>query len=93
VELIRILFSRCAALFRRRRLDEDLDEELRAHIDLAFEENLRRGMSEQEARTEALRVFGGVTQTKEAYRMQRGFPSYRICAMPCASCCAIPASP
>lgn len=75
MELIRILFSRCAALFRRRRLDEDLDEELRAHIDLAFEENLRRGMSEQEARTEALRVFGGVTQTKEAYRMQRGFPS------------------
>src|SRR5271156_471988 len=74
MELIRILLSRCAALFRGRKLDEELDEELRAHIELAVEENLKRGMSEMEARRAALREFGGVTQTKEAYRMRRGVP-------------------
>jgi predicted permease len=71
MNLVRIFCSRCAALFRRRGLDADLDEELRSHIDLAVEENLERGKSEQEARTAALRDFGGVTQTKERYRAQR----------------------
>jgi predicted permease len=74
MELIRVLLSRCAALFRRRKLDEDLDEELRSHIDLAVEENLKRGMSKQEARTLALREFGGITQVKERFRVQRGMP-------------------
>src|SRR5271170_4825486 len=74
MELIRILLSRCAALFGGRKLDEELDEELRAHIELSAEENLKRGMSEAEARRAALREFGGVTQTKEAYRTQQGLP-------------------
>jgi predicted permease len=74
MDLIRILLSRIAAIFRRRKLEEDLDEELRAHIDLAVEENLQRGISAQDARTVALREFGGVTQTKERYRVQRGMP-------------------
>lgn len=73
MNLIRILLSRCAGLFLRQKLDDDLDEELRTHIDFAVEENLKRGMPEQEARTIALREFGGVTQAKEAYRVQRGF--------------------
>lgn len=75
MDLIRTLLSRLRALFHKRELDADLEEELRAHIDLATEENLRRGMSEQEARTAALREFGGVAQTRERYRMQRGFPA------------------
>lgn len=70
MERLRVLLSRCAALFRRRGLDEDLDAELAAHVDLATEENIERGMSAQEARTRALREFGGVTQTKETYRVQ-----------------------
>ena len=71
---IHILLSRCTALFRSRKLDADLDEELRAHIDLAIEENRRRGMNEQHARTAALRAFGGVAQIRETYRVQRGLP-------------------
>jgi predicted permease len=74
MEMIRIVLSRCAAIFSRANLDKDLDEELRAHIDLAVEENVKRGMSAQEARTAALREFGGVVQTKERYREQRGVP-------------------
>jgi putative ABC transport system permease protein len=75
---IRTLLSRCASFFRRKRLDEDLDEELRSHILLAIEENLQQGMTEQEARTAALRAFGGVTQTRESYRVQRGLPFLEV---------------
>ncbi len=71
---IRILFSRIAALFRRSNLDAELDDELRAHIELAAEENRKRGLSVEEARTAALREFGGVTQAKESYRVQSGVP-------------------
>src|SRR5580698_7573195 len=80
VELIRILFSRCAALFGKRKLDDDLDEELSAHIDLAVAENQKRGMSAAQARTAALKEFGGVTQLKESYRVQRGLPILEIFA-------------
>jgi len=71
---IRALFTRIASLFRAGRLDRDLDEELRTHIALATEENLRRGMTREQARTAALRSFGGVTQIRETYRQQRGIP-------------------
>jgi len=74
MENIRILLSRFASLFRARKLDTALDEELRLHIDLAIEDNIKRGMSRRQARTAALRSFGGMTQTKEAYRTQRGLP-------------------
>ena len=74
MDWIQILISRCSALFRRRTLDLELEEELRAHVDLAIAENIKRGMSSDEARTAALRAFGGVTQIQETYRRNRGFP-------------------
>ncbi|MGA2047320.1 MAG: ABC transporter permease [Terracidiphilus sp.] len=74
MDLIRTLFSRVAALFGKRELDAELDEELRTHIDFAVEENLKRGMNAHQARTTALKEFGGMTQTKETYRVQRGLP-------------------
>jgi predicted permease len=72
MDWLRILLSRCAALLHRQRLDRDLDEEVQTHLSLAVEENLRRGMRAEEARTAALRDFGGVAQISERYRMQRG---------------------
>lgn len=74
MDWIRILLTRSAALIRSKKLDADLDEELRAHIDLAIEENRWSGMSEPQARTAALRAFGGITQIRESYRVQRGLP-------------------
>src|SRR5580693_298738 len=65
---------RLATLFRRRRLEDDLDEELRSHLEMAVELNLRKGMAAEDARREALRSLGGVEQTKENYRDQRGLP-------------------
>lgn len=74
MDWIRIFLTRCLGLFNRKKLDDDLDDELCSHIDLAVEENLGRGMSEQDAIRKALRDFGGMTQTRERYRIQRGLP-------------------
>lgn len=73
-EFGRTLMLRLAALFRRERLEADLDAEVRAHLGMAAEMNKRAGMSAEDARREALRNFGGVEQTKELYREQRGLP-------------------
>src|SRR5580692_4134446 len=61
-------------MFRGDKLDAETDEELRAHLEMAAEENRRRGMSEEEARLKALRDFGGVTQVREAVRLREGLP-------------------
>jgi putative ABC transport system permease protein len=74
MDFLRSFISSCKALLSERKLDADLDEELHAHIDLAIEENLRRGLRPTEARTAALRAFGGVSQTRETYRIERGLP-------------------
>jgi len=70
----RTSMQRLAALFRRRRLEDELDEELRSHLEMAVELNLGKGMSAEDARREAIKSFGGVEQTKENYRDQRGLP-------------------
>ena len=71
---MRILWARFMGLFRRGRLEQELDDEVRLHLEMLEDENLRRGMPPQEARYAALRSFGGVDQTKERYREQRGLP-------------------
>src|SRR3984957_6529673 len=80
MERLQILLSQCASFFRRKKLDRDSDEELRSHIDFAIEENLTRGLSKEEARSAALRQFGGVTQTKEDLRSMRGLPFFEVSA-------------
>ena len=71
---VRVLISRVRGLFGKKRLDDDLDEELQSHLEMLVEENVHRGMSIEEARRAARRSFGGVVQTKEIYRDQRGLP-------------------
>jgi putative ABC transport system permease protein len=61
-------WSRLLALVRRERLEQDLDEELRLHVELETQENLRRGMAPDEARRAALLAFGGVDRVKEDVR-------------------------
>ena len=67
-----IFLNRILALFKRRRYDGDLDEEIRAHIELLAAENERRGMSPTEARYAARRAFGGLEPMKEVYRDGQG---------------------
>jgi putative ABC transport system permease protein len=71
---MRTLVSRFMGLFQKTRLEQELDDEVRSHLEMLEQEYLRRGMSPQEARYAALRSFGGVDQTKERYREQRGLP-------------------
>jgi putative ABC transport system permease protein len=72
---LRSFISRCIATLRPRRAatDEDLSTELKSHVQFLTEENIRRGMNEADARAAANREFGGVEQTKEKYREQRGW--------------------
>ena len=59
------LFRRISNLFFRSRIDEEIDQELTAHIEMRYEENLAAGMSSAEARRDALLRFGNRAATKE----------------------------
>jgi len=68
MERLRIIASRFRGFFRRRQAESDLDAEVRAHLEMLTEENVRRGMTLEEARRAARREFGGVEQTKQLHR-------------------------
>ncbi len=70
MDWLRIFAARLRGLFRKPHLDADLDAELRAHLEMLTEENIRRGMNPKEAAHAAHREFGGFEQTKELYRDQ-----------------------
>jgi hypothetical protein len=62
---------RFRSLFRKERVERELDEELQFHLERQIEENLAAGMAPEEARYAALRALGGVEHTKEQCRDQR----------------------
>lgn len=68
---LRATLYRVRGLFRRARVEREMNEELRAHLEELVERNLAAGMSLGGARQAALRVFGGVEQIKERARDQR----------------------
>ena len=59
------------ALFRNEKLDAEMSEEMRAHLELQTAENEKRGLSPADARYAAMRQFGGIEQIKERARDQR----------------------
>ncbi|HEY6938290.1 MAG TPA: ABC transporter permease, partial [Terriglobales bacterium] len=63
---------RLRSLFFRQRADEELNEELRDHLELQTQENIARGMPPEAARYAALRALGGLTQIEEECREKRG---------------------
>jgi predicted permease len=68
------MLSRLFSVFRQRRLERDLDDEIAGHIAMQEAEFRRAGMTPQAAHAAAMRQFGGVTQAKEDYRDRRGLP-------------------
>ena len=70
----RQLFHRLRFLFGRAKLDREFDAEISAHLELAIEENLRRGLSTAEARRQALLRFGGLQQAKQRHREAHSLP-------------------
>src|ERR1700756_4470785 len=62
-------------IFSRRRIYEDLSEEIRGHLEEKIEELVADGMSRKEAAAAARRAFGNVTLTEEDSRSVWGWPS------------------
>jgi predicted permease len=60
------------ALFRKGKLDAEMAEEMKAHVDLQTERNVAAGLNPDEARYAALRQFGNIGVIQEASREQRG---------------------
>jgi putative ABC transport system permease protein len=71
---LRAFLLRLRSVFRKERLDRELQEELNAHLELHIADNLRAGMTPAEARRQALLKLGGLEQTKESVRDARSFP-------------------
>jgi predicted permease len=66
--MFRQILHRLRVSFRRRKAEREMDAEMRFHLEMESAENVRRGMSEEEAILAALRSFGGVERQKEACR-------------------------
>ena len=66
--------ARFRALFAVSELDSDLDEELDSHVAMLTDENIRRGMTEEEALRNAFLQVGSREATKELHREVRGLP-------------------
>ena len=64
---------RLRPLFRRSPVDQELDEELRDHLEQATAEYVAKGMTEEDAHRRARLDLGGFEQTKEKCRDARGF--------------------
>lgn len=58
-------FNRCSNLFRRDKVDEELDEELQFHLEARTRDNLNAGMNADAAQQDARRRFGNSTLAKE----------------------------
>ena len=74
VRQLRGWLIRLFGLFYHRGREQEFAEELESHLAMHIEDNLRAGMSPEEARRRALVKLGGVTLTKERAREQGGLP-------------------
>src|SRR5215813_4189697 len=62
---LRYFFKRLRALWRPDDIHDEISEEMRFHIELRAEENVRRGMTPEEARRKAEQQFGRLDRIKE----------------------------
>src|SRR6202171_225203 len=78
MKTLRTFFHRLRNLYHKEQLDRELNEELASHLQMHIDENLRAGMSAEEARRRALIKLGGIEQTKEMVRERRGLPMLEV---------------
>src|SRR6266540_2750998 len=73
MEWFKILIARLRALFRRESVLRDIEEELRIHVEMETETNIKRGMPPEEARAAALKSFGALGRnTERGYDIRGG---------------------
>jgi predicted permease len=75
---LRVFFHRLSGLLRKGSLERDMDDELDFHLQMEMAENIRKGMSPTQARSEAQRHLGGVAQLKESYREAHALPIFEV---------------
>ncbi len=71
---LREILARLVSFVRKQERDDEFQEELNAHLQIATDEYRRHGMSAEEARRKALIDFGGVAAATELHRDTRGIP-------------------
>ncbi len=71
---LRAFWIRLRGLFGSASREAELHAELESHLQMHIEDNLRSGMTPQQARREAILKLGGVEQTSQACREQRTLP-------------------
>ena len=69
-----MIWGRLVDVFRRRRLDADLDSQLAQHLEGLEADARAQGLSPVDARAAARRAMGGLTQARDAYRDQLTIP-------------------
>jgi putative ABC transport system permease protein len=72
MRLLQNIIHRLRSLLERSAVEQELDQEIKFHVERQIEENEAAGMSGEEAHHAALREFGGVEQFKEECRDARG---------------------
>src|SRR5262245_3972306 len=75
IRQLRGWLMRLSGLFHGNRREREFAEELESHLAMHIEDNLRAGMSREEARRAAFVKLGGVTQVQELHREQLGLPA------------------
>ncbi len=74
------LLYRLRSLFRRERVEAELDDELRFHFEQAVDKGMRSGLTRAEAARQARMSIGGVDYVKEECREARGVRIMEILA-------------
>ena len=95
MRFLRAWCSRLLGVFATARSERELAGELESHLQLHIDDNVRAGMTPQEARRRAVMALGGVEQTKEAVPRSARAAASRIagcatCATACARCIKSP---
>ncbi|HSY14280.1 MAG TPA: permease prefix domain 1-containing protein, partial [Verrucomicrobiae bacterium] len=74
MKTLRALLLRVAGLWSGERREQEIARELESHVQMQMDDNLRAGMTPEEARRQAVLKLGGVEQTKQAYRERGTMP-------------------
>ena len=76
MKTLRAWILRLFGVFGTTRAERELADEIESNLQLHIDDNIRAGMTPQEARRRAVLAFGGVEKTKEEYRDRRGLPAF-----------------
>jgi macrolide transport system ATP-binding/permease protein len=71
---LRAALTRLLGICSRHRREDEFATEIETHVQMQIDDNVRSGMSLEEARRAALMKLGGVEQTKQAYRERGTMP-------------------